>query len=196
MTYNLVAKNYADEHGVDLVWRDELEKFINYLEGSEVILDLGCGHGDETIFLANNLPNSNIVGVDFSEEMIKLAKSKSSNAKFTCEDITLFKREEKVKGIWARASFHHLNDIELNLLFKNIQNYADSHMVLGLINKYGEKEEIEEKEKYGQIIKRYFNYFDENKIESICNEFGFKLLEQYHKSEGGHDFIISFLRKV
>jgi ubiquinone/menaquinone biosynthesis C-methylase UbiE len=49
-SYNLVAANYAEDHGEALVWQPELDKFIGLLSSPESVLDLGCGNGDETVY--------------------------------------------------------------------------------------------------------------------------------------------------
>lgn len=42
----------------------------------EAVLDLGCGTGDGTLFLAREFPQARIRGVDLSAEMVKLAQKK------------------------------------------------------------------------------------------------------------------------
>lgn len=44
------------------------------LAGHEVVLDIGCGTGRTTHFIAQYLPNGSIVGVDSSEDMIEFAR--------------------------------------------------------------------------------------------------------------------------
>lgn len=193
-SYNLVAKNYASEHGKSLVWKDELDKFIKYLNNPKLIIDLGCGHGDETIYLAENLDSTKVIGIDFASEMISLANSKNSKAEFRVDDILTFNPEDDVNGIWARASLHHLSDGELLQIFENIKSYSAPGAILCMINKVGVNDEIEVKEKYGQILKRYFNYFSEEKVEKICDDFRLKVIEQYEKIDSEHKFLVSFLR--
>jgi SAM-dependent methyltransferase len=42
----------------------------------ERILDVGCGTGEGTLFLAREFPAAGVRGVDISEEMIRIARSK------------------------------------------------------------------------------------------------------------------------
>ena len=194
-SYNLVAANYAQEHGESLAWKPELEKFIGYLPLPEVVIDLGCGHGDETVYLAEHVPTAKVIGVDFAEQMIHLAIAKKSSAEFVTADIARYKPELKVQGIWARASLHHLNDRQLQMLFKTIGSYGDASLVIAMINKVGEGEEIEEKQKYGTRLVRYFNYFSPHKVETIAKDYGYSILEQYVKEEGGHQFLVTYLKR-
>lgn len=53
-------------------------------------LDLGCGSGHYTEILANKYNNSKIVGVDISEEMIKIANRKD-NIEYVVDNILNFK---------------------------------------------------------------------------------------------------------
>jgi SAM-dependent methyltransferase len=42
----------------------------------ERVLDVGCGRGEGTLFLAREFPQARIRGVDISEEMVRLAQGK------------------------------------------------------------------------------------------------------------------------
>lgn len=54
------------------------------------ICDIGCAEGDGTALLYDNFFNSEIYGIDFSEEGIELAKSKFNNIQFNVGDIKKF----------------------------------------------------------------------------------------------------------
>lgn len=193
--YDLVATNYSQEHGEELVWQPELDKFIKLLNNSKLVVDLGCGHGDETIYLADKLSETEVVGVDFATNMIKVATSKYGRAKFLAGEIATYEPPAPVDGVWARAALHHLTDEELATALENLARHAAHGLVLGMVNKYGNFEETEEKLKYGQTLKRYFNYFDEAKVQRLASTYDLKVLEQYIKLEGGHQFLVSFLRR-
>ncbi len=45
-------------------------------EAPERALDIGCGTGEGTLFLAREFPTARVRGVDLSEEMIRLARAK------------------------------------------------------------------------------------------------------------------------
>jgi SAM-dependent methyltransferase len=47
------------------------------------ILDIGCGDGETTCAIASNFPSARFQGMDFSAEMIDLAKSKSQSGQIT-----------------------------------------------------------------------------------------------------------------
>ena len=55
----------------------EFIKFIkkNVSLKNKIILDIGCGAGANTIFLAKHYPSSNIIGVDHNNNLIKYASS-------------------------------------------------------------------------------------------------------------------------
>lgn len=68
-------------------YRKNLNIPVNNLK----IADLCCGTGDMIKYLADYFPDSQIVGIDFSENMLKIAKEKHNkykNVTFVNEDIT------------------------------------------------------------------------------------------------------------
>ncbi len=52
--------------------------FLDCVGGKKLVLDLGCGTGSSTFFLANEGQAERIVGVDLVKDMIKLAKRKAA----------------------------------------------------------------------------------------------------------------------
>ena len=58
-----------------------VQAFDHYFPGVELegkILDLGCGPGDIAFRFATRFPNSTVVGVDGSDEMIRLANERKA----------------------------------------------------------------------------------------------------------------------
>lgn len=195
--YNLIAANYASEHGAALAWKPELDMFLSQLDRPRLVLDLGCGPGDETAYLARCLPGGRVIGVDFSEKMIALARAQAdgSGPTFVAGDITTYVPPGSVQGIWARAALHHLNDGELAALFDAVNGYGGPGLLVGMVNKLGSHEEIEEKQKYGARLRRYFNYFSPDKVHALAAWHGYAVVREYEKPEAEHTFLVTFLRK-
>lgn len=193
-TYDIIAQNYRSGHEV-LEWKNELDTFTHYVQSPQpLVLDLGSGHGIESEYLAQKLPQGRIYAVDISTNMLSASPKKAVSITYIHHDMVTYKPIEKVDGVWARASIHHLTLEEIDELFRNISGYLNKGGVVGMVNKYGRDEEVEEREKYGQMIKRYFQYIDEGIIDSIVKKFGFSLLKQY-KVSNDHEWLVSFLVK-
>lgn len=77
-----------------------------------LIYDLGCGPGNSTILLSKRWPKAKIVGIDSSEEMLKLARSKYSQIEFILADIAHFSIPEKSDLIFANASLQWIDNHE------------------------------------------------------------------------------------
>lgn len=66
------AEDYAKHSSVQARWAQELIGKLN-LRGHESLLDIGCGDGKITAKISQALPRGQVVGIDASGEMIKLA---------------------------------------------------------------------------------------------------------------------------
>ena len=85
----------------------------NNLE-SKVILDLGCGYGENTNFLLNRKA-SRVVGVDISQNMIDLANkfNKKDNTEYLCMDMQdIDKINLKFDLIISSLAIHYVKDYE------------------------------------------------------------------------------------
>ena len=74
-TYDLL--NHLLSFNIDKKWRKEA---ISYLQGKR-FLDVACGSGDVALLLRRQYKDSEIIGVDLSFEMIRIARKKSINKK-------------------------------------------------------------------------------------------------------------------
>ena len=66
------AEDYARNSSAQLQWAEELIAKLA-LSGGESVLDIGCGDGKITARLARAAQHGKVVGIDLSEDMIRLA---------------------------------------------------------------------------------------------------------------------------
>ena len=88
----------------------ELSVFIPYIQDNDKILDLGCGNGR----LLNALKAANktfdYLGVDFSPDLIKHAKTAHPDQKFIISDMSdLDLAGQSFDAVFVIATFHHLD---------------------------------------------------------------------------------------
>jgi cyclopropane fatty-acyl-phospholipid synthase-like methyltransferase len=101
---------------------DKFQMVISYLDlnKSSKLLDIGCGRGELVIYHALN--GGEATGVDFSDEAIKLAKSKADELKAGCQfQISSFEKiEEEVKydRIVSIDFIEHIAVVEGKAFFK------------------------------------------------------------------------------
>lgn len=116
--YDKIAEEYqADRHGFDHV--KELEEFASLLPKNAKVLDVGCGAG---VPVAKFLVDSGfeVVGVDFSENMLRLARKNMPQTSFIRKDMTkLDFADNSFDGLTAFYSIIHVPREKHSLLFKS-----------------------------------------------------------------------------
>ena len=111
--YSWNAQDYKKHSSGQKVWADEL---LARLEPnhSDSILDLGCGDGKITVELAKLVPNGFVLGGDYSEAMIALAKSeheeKFDNLSFQILDARKLDFVEEFDVVFSNAALHWVID--------------------------------------------------------------------------------------
>lgn len=84
------------------------------LSGDEVILDVACGTGELERILVSDYPNLNITGVDISEKMLDVAKSKFPNSQkiefLKASANSLPFPDSSFDTIVSASAFHYFNN--------------------------------------------------------------------------------------
>ncbi len=87
-TWNSLASAYRDKFMTLTLYDDSYQFFCDLLKGEKQahILEIGCGPGNITRYLQENLPNSKIKAIDFAPSMIQLASQLNPKVEFEVMD--------------------------------------------------------------------------------------------------------------
>lgn len=103
--------DYAKNSDAQLKWARELRSRLS-LNGSESILDVGCGDGKITADFAEALPHGQAIGIDSSPEMIAYAQETYAipNLSFACVDARSLSFSNQFDVIFSNAALHWVDD--------------------------------------------------------------------------------------
>jgi trans-aconitate methyltransferase len=113
-TYKWNAEDYAQHSGSQQLWAKELIRKLA-LNGSENILDIGCGDGKVSAEIGALVPEGRVIGIDNSESMINLAKkyytgSIYANLAFEVMDARFLNYENRFDVVFSNAVLHWIKD--------------------------------------------------------------------------------------
>jgi len=108
--YQWNARDYEKHSSGQLKWALELIARLR-LNGSESVVDLGCGDGKVTAALADRVPMGRVLGIDSAPSMIELARHKfpphrHPNLHFACLDFRELEFKEEFDLAFSNAALH------------------------------------------------------------------------------------------
>lgn len=128
-TYEFDGEKYKKASRHQKEWGSSLISELS-LEGSETILDLGCGDGGLTEKLAQAVPKGNVLGIDASAGMIETAKQRMrGNLEFQKMDINSMTFENMFDVIFSNAALHWVKE-HVKLLNNSFQALKDNGVLL------------------------------------------------------------------
>jgi ubiquinone/menaquinone biosynthesis C-methylase UbiE len=199
--YNKIAKDFSIKRArltPDLLF------LANQVKEGEKILDLGCGNGRFFELLKNK--KVEYFGVDISEDLLKIAKKRYSQAKFYLFDgLSLPFEDNFFDKVFCLATFHHLPSKKYRILFlKEIWRVLkpqgklyltvwylwSKRRALYLLLKYTILKLLGRvsldfkdiflpwKDSRGKILaRRYFHMFSKGELKSLTQKAGFEVLK-------------------
>ena len=174
--YNLTAQKSADEWYENYMLMPSIEEFVALLPENPKVLDLGCGGGYESMRLTK--AGAQVLGVDFSEESIRIAKERCPEANFELIDFRQLEGANlgRFDGIFACASLIHISQEELPGVFAQIHGILKGNGFVIAIVRDGEGIWEGWPEVDGQKIKRivYLHSIDTLTVAAS----GFKYVKQ------------------
>ena len=157
--YNKNSEEYFNSTlNVDMT--NTYKAFLKLVPKGGKILDLGCGSGRDSMNFMKL--GYEVTAVDGAKELAKKASVLLGKEVIvsTFEELEL---KEKFHGIWACASLLHIKREDLKTVLNNLYNNLEDNGVFYMSFKYGEKEYVDDKN-------RYFNCFTDESIISFINE--------------------------
>lgn len=189
--YNLIAEEFDKRYCQKIYFKEQLDYFLSYLKPGSLILDAGCGSGHVDSYLVKK--GHKVVGIDISEEMIKLAK-KRVIGEFFVMDIRDIKFKSKFDAVLSLFSLFHVDDKEfinsIKIFSKNLKK--GGFLFLGLPE--GDKEGLFYEDTLNPKVVNYFNYYQKDFVYRILKQYGFNIInceDRFLKGENHNEFFIT-----
>lgn len=171
-TYDQIAKEWHEDHQSDDWWQEGTDKFTSYLEKDASILDVGCGGGTKSKYLADK--GFNVLGIDFSDNMVNIASEEVPEAKFQVLDVNdIDKLDKNFDGIFMQAVLLHVPKKEIDeVLHKAVSKLnPGGYLYVAVKEKIegGVDEEVKKDNDYGYEYERFFSYFSIDELRQHLN---------------------------
>lgn len=176
-TYDSVAEQYAarDKELVDETADvyAALNSFAELVPKGGKVLDIGCGTGRDTFFLAER--GLQVTGIDFSQAMIERARKLVPSAFFEVKDFEQLDFMNEFDGVWANASLHHVPKEQLPGVLNSIKRALKPGGYCFIKVKHGQADGLRDNEKFGKVISRYFAYYGNQELRELIEGAGFSI---------------------
>jgi len=162
MSDKIQAEAYADAdfEKSDQFIIDSFDSHFPSMEKPGNILDLGCGPGNITFKFATRFPNTKIMGIDGSIEMIRLANDIKSHSPQLLNRVSFIKglipnivlpieNTENFDAIVSNSLLHHLH--QPAVLWNTIKQHASTNTKIFIVDLFRPPS----KEKALAIVKQY-----------------------------------------
>ncbi|MEJ2267898.1 MAG: class I SAM-dependent methyltransferase [Nanoarchaeota archaeon] len=182
--YEKIANDYSKSWDDIEIIKRELNFFLEFIKGKK-ILDIGCGHGRDCKYFSEK--GFETIGIDLSENFLKIAKKKSPLSKFAKMDMRKLNfPKESFDGLWVCSSFLHIPQKNNKETMKEFYRVLKKEGIMFIAVKLGKGEKI----KNGKYDKLY----SKKEFEKLIKNTGFHIQKSYinrHKK----DWIIIFATK-
>lgn len=187
-TWNNIASIYEDKFmNLDL-YNNTYNIFCNAIhQPNSKILEIGCGPGNITKYLLSKRPDFEILGIDISPNMIKLAKKNNPKASFEfmdCREISMIKT--KYDGIISGFCLPYLSHIDSEKFISDAHHLLQENGIfyLSFIEGNPNKSKYLVNSKGDRV---YFYYYDLEQIKNQLLKYSFgdhKIFKvEYKKSD-------------
>lgn len=198
-----MTKNNYDQHAEEFasftaVFRGKLQKWIegfsSQFSKNSKILDIGCGAGRDALYFKNK--GLSVTGIDFSEQLIEIAKEKVQGENFLIMDFENLSFPRNIfDGAWASASLLHIPKRRLLKTLKKINLVLKKNGLFFSSFRIGEGEKITKEKRGNAILKRFYAYYQPEEMETLLRKAGFKSIAYKTDAIVSGDWVGFFVRK-
>jgi SAM-dependent methyltransferase len=175
-TFSRLADLYAEKYFHLDMYDRYLEQFVQRIEpqGASVI-DVACGPGNVSAYLAKARPDLKLIGVDLAEGMVKQARLRVPSAEFLVKDCRHIGELGHVFDASAFAfGLSYLTDDDANRFFSSLNAILADSAILYLSTITGEPDSSGfEKSSSGDKV--YINYRSVGDVVSMVERAGYRV---------------------
>jgi len=178
-TYNKIARDWFNEVNASHWWEEGLAQFVSFLKPGDTVLDAGCGPGITAKYFIKN--NIKVLGIDFSEKMIEIAKKEVPQGNFLVMDIKeVGKLQDRFDGIYVQNILLHIPKKEVGGVLENMVKLLKAGGVIYISVKEkapdGPEEFIKVDNDYGYKIERFFSCFTQEEIKQYVKNLNLEIV--------------------
>ncbi|OPY61100.1 MAG: Magnesium-protoporphyrin O-methyltransferase [Pelotomaculum sp. PtaU1.Bin065] len=177
--YDLTAEKTADEWYNEEILKPTIIDFLSLLPETPRVLDLGCGPGHESMRLAG--AGASVVGIDFSEECIRIANKRCPQCEFKVMDFRYLDDSlGRFDGIFACASLIHISPAEISEVINNIRKFLkdDGYAAIIVIDGEGISKQWSLLEVEGKKLNRAVYLYTKESLQRESVKIGFEFVRE------------------
>jgi SAM-dependent methyltransferase len=191
-TYNRIAEDWVLDHNDDDWWQEGTDYFLSLLSSDAKVLDVGCGGGIKTQYFSSK--GYGVMGIDFSEKMIEIARRENPKLEFAVVDMyDIDKIEENYDGIFAQASLLHIPKTRALEVLAKMKDKLNKDGLLYLsvkgVRDSGIEEDIVKENDYGYEYERFFSYFKLEELKSYFDQLGLLVIWEENKQSNKTNWV-------
>lgn len=188
-TYNKIAEEYTEEFFADTSDLPLIRMLTKQLNPGAKVIDIGCGPGQFSEYLHSQ--GFNVVGIDNSDEMIRIAEKKVPTVSFLKMDMRkLDFPEESFDGILAAYSIIHIPTEQIEQVLAQMYRVLKPGGYALFITQVGEPDQVLD-EPLARGEKIFMNFFSEERIATFVTKAGFKLVQQKSINQSSNEVLSS-----
>jgi SAM-dependent methyltransferase len=191
-TYDRIAGDWTRDHKDDTLFLVGTDTFLSFLRPNASVLDVGCGSGEKTKYIFDH--GFEVTGIDFSDEMIRLAKARVPRGTFFVQDILRpLELGATYDGIFASAVLLHIRKEDIAEVLRNVVSVLKPGGYFYAAVKQrapGEPEEVTVKENdYGYEYERFFSNFTLDELNDLLTDAGLQFVYSSVTNAGRSNWI-------
>lgn len=194
-SYDKAAEIWHEGHSSDDWWKPMTDKFVSYLPVGAKILDAGCGTGVKAKYLSDK--GLQVTGIDFSGQMLEIARSYAPNVCFTkCDMLDVQNISKDFDGIYCQAALLHIQKSDALFTLKGLLATLKPKGLLYLSVKenIGFDEEFKYQTINGIELFRWFSYYKMAELGQLLLDAGLTLAS-FERSQTENPWLITISRK-